>query len=64
MEAPWQVVQCALRYPDIPFILGHAGATDYWNDIPYAGAHATNVYLEGSFARPVHIQSAPSDNWR
>ena len=59
--APWQVVQCALRYPDIPFILGHAGATDYWNDIPYAGAHATNVYLEGSFARPfifkAHLQT-------
>ncbi len=59
--APWQLVDCALRFPDVNFIMGHAGATDFWNDVPYAGAFAPNVYIEGSFARPfifkMHLKS-------
>ncbi|MCE5249735.1 amidohydrolase family protein [bacterium] len=54
---PWQVVDCALRFPDVSFIMGHAGATDFWNDIPYAGASAPNVFIEGSFARPFNFMS-------
>lgn len=50
--SPWQVVDCALRFPEAYFIMGHAGATDFWNDIPSAGCIAPNVYIEGSFARP------------
>ncbi len=49
---PWQVIDCAMRFPDVTFIMGHAGATDFWNDVPYAGTFAPNVYVEGSFARP------------
>ena len=50
--APWQLVDAALRFPAVNFIMGHAGATDYWNDIPHAGAFAPNVSVEASFARP------------
>ncbi len=50
--APWQLIDCAMRFPGVNFVMGHAGATDFWNDVPYAGTFAPNVYVEGSFARP------------
>jgi len=63
--APWQLIDCALRFPEVNFIMGHAGATDYWNDVPYAGAFAPNVYIEGSFARPfgfkAHLDAIGTD---
>ncbi len=49
---PWQLVDAALSFPDVRFIMGHAGATDFWNDVPAAGKSAPNIYIEGSFARP------------
>ena len=49
---PWQLVDAALAFPDVRFIMGHAGATDFWNDVPSAGKFAPNIYIEGSFARP------------
>ena len=50
--APWQLIDCAIRFPEVTFIMGHAGSTDFWNDIPNAASTVTNVYIEGSFARP------------
>jgi len=50
--APWQLTDCALRFPDVNFIMGHAGATDFWNDISHACSVTNNIYLEGSLARP------------
>ncbi len=55
--APWQLVDTALRHPDAVFIMGHSGATDYWNDVPAAGSYSDNIYLEGSFARPFSFKS-------
>ncbi len=55
--APWQMVDCALRFPEANFIMGHAGATDFWNDVPAAGSFAPNVYVEGSFARPFSFKN-------
>lgn len=49
---PWQLTDCALRFPGVTFIMGHAGATDFWNDVPYAGKFSPNIYIEGSYARP------------
>jgi uncharacterized protein len=49
---PWQLIDCALRFPKVIFIMGHAGATDFWNDVPYAGKFSQNIYIEGSYARP------------
>jgi predicted TIM-barrel fold metal-dependent hydrolase len=50
--APWQLMSVAERYPSLPFIMGHSGATDFWNDVPSAASAAPNIYLESSFARP------------
>ncbi len=55
--APWQLADCALRFPGVNFIMGHAGATDFWNDVPHVCSVANNIYLEGSFARPFIFKS-------
>ncbi len=49
---PWQVVDLADRYPSVDFIIGHCGATDFWNDMVEAGKASDRVYLESSLARP------------
>ncbi|HZP82460.1 MAG TPA: amidohydrolase family protein [Chthonomonadaceae bacterium] len=49
---PWQIVDLAERFPDTDLIMGHCGATDFWNDVIEAGRAARNVTLEASFARP------------
>ena len=51
-STPWQVVDLALRYPGVDFLMGHCGATDFWNDVPGSAAAAPNIYLESSLARP------------
>jgi hypothetical protein len=49
---PYQVAQLAARYPGIDFLMGHSGATDFWNDAVEAARSRENVYLESSLARP------------
>src|SRR5262249_22964211 len=51
-SSPWQIVDLAERYPTVDLIMGHCGATDFWNDVIESGKAARNVYLEASFARP------------
>ena len=50
--SPWQVVDLAERYPGMDLIIGHCGATDFWNDVVEAGRAASNIFLESSLARP------------
>ena len=63
--APWQLADCALRFPGVTFIMGHAGATDFWNDVPSAVGFAPNVFIEGSYARPFifmsHLRAVGAD---
>lgn len=49
---PWQIVDLAERYPSVDFIMGHCGATDFWNDVIPAARCVRNVHLESSLARP------------
>jgi len=60
-SAPWQLALLAERYPHLPFIMGHSGATDFWTDVVPAARAAPNIYLESSFARPFtfarHLQA-------
>jgi predicted TIM-barrel fold metal-dependent hydrolase len=51
-STPWQITELADRYPQVDFIMGHCGATDFWNDVVNATAAAANIYLESSLARP------------
>jgi uncharacterized protein len=50
--SPWQITDLAERYPGLDFIMGHCGATDFWNDVNDAALAAENIYLESSLARP------------
>lgn len=54
---PFQLAVMAKKYPDIPWIMGHAGATDYWYDVPLAASLSENIYIESSFARPFAFNS-------
>ena len=49
---PWQVAGLARRFPGADFIMGHCGATDFWNDVVVAARTADNCYLEASLAIP------------
>ena len=49
---PWQVVDLAERYPSVDLIIGHCGATDFWNDMVEAARAAPTIHLEASLARP------------
>jgi predicted TIM-barrel fold metal-dependent hydrolase len=49
---PWQVVDLADRFDGLDLIIGHCGATDFWNDMAEAGQASDRVYFESSLARP------------
>jgi uncharacterized protein len=52
---PWQIADLAERFPEIDFIMGHCGSTDFWFDANDAALAAENIYLETSLARPFSI---------
>lgn len=54
---PFEVALRALRHPELDWIMGHCGATDFWNDAPQAARLAPNIYLESSLARPFIFRS-------
>ncbi len=56
-STPWQLANVAERHPNLPFLMGHSGATDFLNDIPNAASSMANIYLESSFARPFTMKS-------
>lgn len=45
---PLNLASIARRYPDISFIMGAMGVSDYWGDIIPAVRLAPNIYLETS----------------
>jgi uncharacterized protein len=45
---PLQLVDLAGRFPTVPFIMGHAGASDYYMDAVRALEFADNLWLETS----------------
>ena len=51
-STPWKVVDLAERFPKVDFLMGHCGATDFWNDVISAVKAAANVFGESSLARP------------
>lgn len=52
LGAPSQLFLLARRFPEIHFIMGHAGATDYAGDVVPVCRQSPNIYVESSFARP------------
>ncbi|MFA5865672.1 MAG: amidohydrolase family protein [Phycisphaerae bacterium] len=50
--APSQLALLAGRFPQLNFIMGHSGATDYSTDVVPVCRMCPNIYIESSFARP------------
>ena len=50
--APSQLFLLAGRFPEIRFIMGHSGATDYATDVVPVCSQRPNISVESSFARP------------
>jgi len=55
--SPWQIVDLAESFPTVDFIMGHCGATDFWNDVVCAASAASNIYIESSLARPFNFST-------
>jgi hypothetical protein len=54
--APTQLVLLAAEYPQVRFILGHCGSTDYAHDMPAVlRAAPENVWFELSLVRPFAV---------
>ena len=49
---PFQLAYAARMFPTVSFIMGHTGASDFWNDVPYAVDAAENILLETSLVSP------------
>lgn len=57
---PTQLVQLAMRYPRVRFIMGHMGSTDFKLEATAAAAQVDNVYLDTSWILPGLVTSAVS----
>ncbi len=45
---PLQLADWARQFPRLPFVMGHAGASDYYADAVLAASFADNIWLETS----------------
>ena len=51
---PFKLVELARRYPEVTFIMGHAGASDFWYDLPRCHRFAPNILFETSRNGPAN----------
>ena len=54
---PFQLTETALRFPEVAFIMGHMGYSDFWYDVTAAARGADNIFLETSPYWPPFISS-------
>jgi len=53
---PFHLIELARRFPSVRFIMGHAGATDYYQDTVAGLKFADNVWLESSRNGPANYE--------
>ncbi len=53
---PFQLLELARRFPEMNFIMGHAGASDYYADAVRSLEFADNIWLESSRNGPANYQ--------
>lgn len=51
---PFKLAELARRYPEVSFIMGHSGASDFWNDVPRCHQFAPNILFETSRNGPAN----------
>lgn len=54
---PLQLAELALQYPNVCFIMGHGGFSDFWYDVSDALERCPNMYLETSYISPSQIMN-------
>lgn len=52
---PFQLTELAMRFPEITFIMGHMGFSDFWYDVVAAVKAVENIYLESSPYWPDYV---------
>jgi len=52
---PFHVAELARKFPSVSFIMGHAGASDYYNDTVRALEFAQNLWIETSRNGPANF---------
>lgn len=55
---PMQLAELALRFPNVPLIMGHMGSTDFKADALPAASLAANIYLDTSWILPGLVSRA------
>ena len=55
---PFQLAELARGFPEVPFIMGHMGHSDFWRDTVPAASRSENIYLETSLVAVSLIRNA------
>jgi predicted TIM-barrel fold metal-dependent hydrolase len=55
---PLQLTELARRFPNVNFMMGHMGHSDFWIEAVSAAAAAPNIYAEVSYKQPFVIVDA------
>jgi len=55
LAEPFHLIELARRFPSVNFLMGHAGASDYYNDAVRGLEFAQNVWLESSRNGPANF---------
>lgn len=55
---PFQLAELARRFPEVTFVMGHAGYPDFWYDVSAALQQAPNLLVETSCQMTAVIQQA------
>lgn len=54
---PFQLYDLARRYPEVNFIMGHCGWSDFWQDMQYIASHSENIWFETSLSYTSRTES-------
>jgi predicted TIM-barrel fold metal-dependent hydrolase len=62
LAEPFHVIELARRFPTVNFLMGHAGASDYYNDAVRGLEFARNVWMESSRNGPANFSHWQAEN--
>jgi len=54
---PFQIINIARMYPEVPVILAHTGLPDFWEECVLAAKRFDNIFFETAGAQAIAMQS-------